>query len=573
MGRRFEPPVGVEHQRREEEATLSLVLKPTKVGGGAVACHALEQVGTCQGVGEHDPLAVLIELALGHERGAADGGDSGRGVAAERLDHRLDLLPGGRRLLGGEWCGLLLAEGQKRSQKENHESFQDATSMYNYTPYCVYCQVCLSGQSRLEFILMKSFLKGILVSILGSQVRRLRAKHDFKIVGVVGSIGKTSTKLAIAKALSAEKRVRYQEGNYNDILSVPLCIFGKEMPSLLNPFSWAKIILQNEAQISSDFPFDFLVLELGTDKPGDIAEFRKYLHIDIAVLTAVTPEHMEFFGTLENVIQEEWSVSFFSDVIFVNRDLCETIPENVDHKKIIFYGKDFGSVYKIQNIQKEEGGFNFEISYKGGRMTDMFYSGVSEVQLYSICVSLAIIRHTLLSIEAAKDSLSGLQSFSGRMQRLEGLKNSIIIDDSYNASPASMKIALDTLYTHKKPHKVAVLGMMNELGSSSPSEHTEVGKYCDPKSLDFVITIGKDANRFLADAAEARGVNVYRAKNSKEAGEILLKNLKEDSAVLVKGSQNGVFAEEAIKAILLNQEDEKKLVRQDEEWKLKKNPH
>ena len=420
---------------------------------------------------------------------------------------------------------------------------------------------------------MKSFLKGILVSILGSQVRRLRAKHDFKIIGVVGSIGKTSTKLAIAKALSAEKRVRYQEGNYNDILSVSLCMFGQTIPSLYNPLAWAKIILQNEVQILGDFPFDFVVLELGTDKPGDIIEFRKYLHIDIAVLTAVTPEHMEFFGSLENVMDEEWSVSFFSDVVFVNRDLCEIIPENVDHKKIIFYGKNFGSVYKIENIKKQENGFNFEISYKGGKMTEMFYESVSEAQLYSICVGLAVVRHFSLSIEEAKHSIENLGAFKGRMQVLEGVKNSTIIDDSYNASPASMKIALDTLYAHKNENKIAVLGMMNELGTSSPDEHTQVGKYCDPKNLDFLVTIGRDANTFLADAAEARGVRVYRAKNSKDAGEIVLKNLKEDSVILVKGSQNGVFAEEAIKSLLLDSKDQKKLVRQGEEWKYRKNLH
>jgi UDP-N-acetylmuramoyl-tripeptide--D-alanyl-D-alanine ligase len=206
-------------------------------------------------------------------------------------------------------------------------------------------------------------------------------------------------------------------------------------------------------------------------------------------------------------------------------------------------------------------------------MTEIFYPAVSEVQLYSICVGLAIVRHTSLSIEAAKDSLSGLQSFKGRMQTLGGVKKSVIIDESYNASPASMKIALDALYAHQKPHKVAVLGMMNELGVSSPDAHTEVGRYCNPETLDFVVTIGRDANSFLADAAQAKGVTVYRAQSSKEAGEIVFRNLKEDSVILVKGSQNGVFAEEAIKPLLADLKDQKRLVRQGDEWKTKKNPH
>lgn len=188
-------------------------------------------------------------------------------------------------------------------------------------------------------------------------------------------------------------------------------------------------------------------------------------------------------------------------------------------------------------------------------------------------MSLAIVRHLSLSIQEAKDSLKNLEAFKGRMQVLRGVKDSIIIDDSYNASPASMKIALDTLYAHKSKNKVAILGMMNELGTSSREEHEILGKYCDPSLLDFVVTIGKDANAFTAPSAEARGTKVYKAKDSVEAGQIVLKNMKENSVILVKGSQNGVFAEEAIKPLLVDVEDRKKLVRQGEEWKSRKNPH
>ena len=84
-------------------------------------------------------------------------------------------------------------------------------------------------------------------------MRRLRNRNNFKIIGVVGSIGKTSTKLAIAKVLESEKRVRYQEGNYNDIVSVPLVFFGHTMPFIWNIFSWILIIVKNEIQIYSDF--------------------------------------------------------------------------------------------------------------------------------------------------------------------------------------------------------------------------------------------------------------------------------------------------------------------------------
>lgn len=417
---------------------------------------------------------------------------------------------------------------------------------------------------------MKCILKKILVGILGYQVRRLRKRHNFKIIGVVGGIGKTSTKLAIAKVLNSERRVRYQEGNYNDIVSVPLVLFGQSMPRLWNIFSWAKIIFKNEIQIYSNFPFDFVVLELGTDGPNQISKFRKYLHLDIAVITAIVPEHMEFFETLEKVAQEEWSVSYFSDIVFANKDLCKIVPANIDHKKVIFYGKGFGSVYKIENIKKVGDNFEFEVSYRGGKVADFYFGAVSEIQLYSICAAIAVSRHSNISPINMKESVKNIISFAGRMQKLSGIKNSVIIDDTYNASPEAMIMALDALYSQPQKQKIAILGMMNELGKSSRDEHIKIGKYCNPKLLDLVVTVGKDTNAFLAPTARENGCRVYEAKDSTDAGNFVAGKIGNDAVILAKGSQNGVFIEEALKPLLKNRFDISKLVRQDEEWMKKK---
>src|SRR3990167_5428097 len=130
---------------------------------------------------------------------------------------------------------------------------------------------------------MKQYARSIVVWVLGIQVRRLRKKNDLTIVGVVGSIGKTSTKLAIAQTLGATRTVRYQTGNYNDIVSVPLVFFGLDLPSLLNPFAWLKVFIKTERVIGSDYPYEIVVVELGTDGPGQIAAFKRYLMLDIAV--------------------------------------------------------------------------------------------------------------------------------------------------------------------------------------------------------------------------------------------------------------------------------------------------
>ncbi len=391
---------------------------------------------------------------------------------------------------------------------------------------------------------MKSVFKNILVKILGWQVRRLRKKNDFKIIGVVGSIGKTSTKLAIAKVLESGKKVRYQEGNYNEIISVPLIFFGHKMPEIWNIFEWIKIIFQNEWQIWREFPFDVVVTELGTDAPGQISQFRKYLLLDIAVITAIAPEHMEFFKTIENVAEEEWSVRYFSDLTFVNRNLCRILPKDFDHSNVIFYGKDFDPIYK--------------------------YEAVSPVQLYSISIAIIIAKNLNISNDKIIKAVSEIKSFSGRMAKLKGIKNSTIIDDTYNASPDAVKMALDTLYNWPASQRIAILGMMNELGAVSEEEHKKVGQYCNPKFLDFVVTVGKDADLFLAKAAKENGCLVYEAKNSTDAGKFVAEKIKEGAVILAKGSQNGVFTEEALKPLLADKSDISKLVRQDKYWMDKK---
>lgn len=417
---------------------------------------------------------------------------------------------------------------------------------------------------------MKSFFKKIIVSILGFQVKRLLKNKKPIVIGVVGSIGKTSTKLAIAKILEGEKKVRYQEGNYNDIVSVPLVFFGHKMPKIWDIFSWFFIFLKNEIQILFKYPFEIVVLELGTDGPGQMAMFRKYIHLDIAVISAIAPEHMEFFKSIEAVAEEEWSVVFFSDIVFVNKDLCKIIPSDVENRKIVYYGKDPGSVYKIENITKKEDLFYFDVSFNGNKIFETSYRAFSEIELYSILIAIVLALKFGIDIDKIKNKIKKYQSFSGRMQRLKGIKNTTIIDDTYNASPIAMKIALDSMYKERANQRIAILGMMNELGDFSEEEHKKIGSHCDPKFLDLVVTIGKDANNFLAPEAKKRGCEVYQAKNSKEAGLFVKEKLKEGALILAKGSQNGVFAEESLKPLLANKEDYSKLVRQDKYWMNKK---
>ena len=97
--------------------------------------------------------------------------------------------------------------------------------------------------------IMKNFFRAIVIKVLWGQVSRLRKKHNPKVIGVAGSVGKTSTKIAVAKVLSEKYQVAWQEGNYNDVVSIPLVFFNRKMPSLMNPFAWLLLFIKNEIKI------------------------------------------------------------------------------------------------------------------------------------------------------------------------------------------------------------------------------------------------------------------------------------------------------------------------------------
>lgn len=417
---------------------------------------------------------------------------------------------------------------------------------------------------------MKKNAKRLVAAILGRQVRRLLRKRQVQVIAVAGSVGKTSTKLAIAQLLEAKFRVRYQRGNYNDFVTVPLVFFGLSLPRLFNPFAWLLTFLKIEWQLLWPYKFDVVVLELGTDGPGQLSQFSSYLTVDIGVLTAITPEHMEFFGDLSAVAKEELTVGELSKRLLINADLCA--PEHLQSQpSAISYGTSEAAVYRLTDTELSAKGYRYKLQKKGVVIAQGTYQGISVTQLYSLAAAMAVGDMLGMNGTEMADTAARFQPVSGRMQLLPGQKDSLIIDDSYNASPEAVRAALQALYALEAPQKIALLGNMNELGGFSASAHAEIGALCDPAKLDLVVTLGPDANEYLAAAAERAGCKVVRTRSPYEAGEQIRSVLEPGGAVLVKGSQNRVFAEEAIKTLLKDPADASKLVRQSASWmKLKK---
>ena len=412
--------------------------------------------------------------------------------------------------------------------------------------------------------MLKKLARSIVCAILEWQVRRLRSRHQFQVIAVAGSIGKTSTKLAIAHTLEVSRRVIYQTGNYNDRVTVPLVLFGQSLPGLTNVFAWLRIFAVNEAKIRLPHYYQIAVVELGTDGPGQIGRFA-YLQPDITIVTAITPEHMEYFKTLDAVAAEELTVCDFSKKIVVNVD--DTPPHYLEGRGVLTYGSQPGVTYRATETERRGlAGTEIELQLASQPTMSATAQILGQQGVKILLAAAAAAELAGLTDEELQAGLKEVRPFAGRMQILPGIKGSTIIDDTYNASPAPVIAALDVLYETESPQRIAILGNMNELGDFSRQAHEQVGEYCRPDKLELVVTIGPDAEKYLMPAAIKQGCKVVACNSPYEAGEYVRDHLIQGSIVLAEGSQNRVFAEESLKVLLANEADARKLVRQSSYW-------
>lgn len=419
--------------------------------------------------------------------------------------------------------------------------------------------------------MFKSFIR----KKLEKAVKKYFKKHpDVKLVVVVGSVGKTSTKIAIGTVLNEKYRIRLHEGNHNAELSAPLAILGVEFPKDIRKLTqWMAVFKAVRSRIKQPSDVDVIVQELGTDGIGQIPHFGTYLNPDIAVVTAVSDEHMEFFKTLDAVAAEELAAANFSKTALINRDdIAGTYAAAITNPSINTYGTSDIAEYHFMTDD-----FTFADGFSGSFIAPEFSEPITAtvhvVGEHSIRAAVAAgavgAKLGLSSTEIAA-GIEKIVPVSGRMNILRGVEGVVIIDDTYNSSPAAAAQALRALYQMNVAQKVVVLGSMNELGDTSAQAHESIGMLCDPTQLDHVITVGEEAEKYLAPAARAKGCHVVCFRNALEAGAYAHKVLAPEAAILFKGSQGGIYLEEAIKIVLHATSDEEKLVRQSQAWLRKK---
>ena len=412
--------------------------------------------------------------------------------------------------------------------------------------------------------------KTFILHKIQNYTKRYFKKHpEVKLIVVAGSVGKTSTKRALATVLSQRYRVRMHEGNHNTEFAVPLAILGIDYPDdVHSPLAWLAVFRAAAARIRQPSDVDVIIQELGTDNPGDIAAFGEYLAPDLALVTAVTPEHMEFFKTLEAVAKEELSVSDFSKKVLINRDDIDSrFAEFETNDNFNTYGTTGAAEYRFELNE-----FTPTAGYRGtiyALDAEPFEATIDVVGEHSLRPVVGAIATGLQMGLTSADIVSGLAKITavpGRMSSLKGMNDVIVIDDTYNSSPAAAAAALQTLYSFDfASQRIAVLGDMRELGETSKAEHEHLGQLCDPSLLSWVVLVGPETMNYTAPAARAKGCQVHLARNAIEAGEFVRSVVQPGTAVLVKGSQNTIYLEETVK-LLVELSEHEKLVRQSPYW-------
>ncbi len=435
---------------------------------------------------------------------------------------------------------------------------------------------------------MIEFLKKIAKKIVSIKLEWLAKmalkRYKPKIVAVTGSVGKTGTKDMIGLVLGAKYTVRASQKSFNSEIGVPLTILN--LPNAWsNPFKWFVNFWRGFWLVVWPHKYpEWLVLEVGADRPGDIQKVAKWLMADVVVITRVpdVPVHVEYFKSAGEVIKEKLSLigGLKKDgVLVVNSDdpnLAGALAKHPNQTKIT-YGFErgavvFGShphvVYRDHDGAKKPDGIACKVDYEGNNLSLRLPGVIAVHQLYSALAAFAVgVSQGVNKIEAV-EALSHAVTAPGRMRAIDGIKNSVILDDTYNASPVAVSAALEMLGRLKTAGKrVAVLGEMMELGDKTIDAHRQIGAEAATVS-DMIVAVGLRA-KFILEAAREKGKDEKDLKwfdNSREAGVWLQNEIGAGDTILVKGSQSSRM-ERVVEEIMLRPElKEELLCRQEKEW-------
>ncbi len=386
------------------------------------------------------------------------------------------------------------------------------------------------------------------------------------IIGVTGSVGKTSTKEAIGVVLRRLRRVRVSPGSLNSEVGLPLAVIGEWSPADLELVSknvepgtkrirkalfWSKVIVRGCLQLMfapvGGYP-ELLVLEYGADRPGDLKYLLEIAKPQIAVVTAVgkVPAHVEFYPNVEAVVREKARLpeglptNGFA-VLSADDGAVAAMRERT-RAHVLTFGFSENAEVRVTNFEHriQEGrptGISFKLEYGGSFVPVRIDGSLGRAVALSAAAAGAIGIVFGMHLVRIAEALAYFDPPRRRMRLMAGMRGSYLIDDSYNASPLSVHAAIETVKQLPAARKIAVLGDMLEIGEYAIPAHAAVGKDA-AKVFDIVVAVGPRA-KFIAEAAREQGIlkrNVFSFETGDDAKGMLQGLLRKGDLVLIKAS-------------------------------------
>ena len=344
-----------------------------------------------------------------------------------------------------------------------------------------------------------------------------------EIIGITGSVGKTTTKEAIVQVLSERFKTLGTIGNLDPVFNIPMTLL-KIRPRT------AKV-----------------VLEMGIEYPGEMDFYLNLAKPKIGVITRVYWTHTEFLGDLDGVISEKGKLlealpkNGFAVLNFDDEYVREKMASKTQ-AKIFWYGSYPEVNLRISGfLHQGKEGSTFKLQHKNQEI-EINWKLIGEHQTVAAAAAASVGFLSGLTLPEIKKGLEKLQPQPHRMNLIDGPNQSLILDDSYNSSPIAVVMALETLraLAHKGA-AIAVLGDMLELGKYEKAGHSEVGAKAAEVNLDYLITLGKRA-KIIAEKAKNDGIkNILMSNDITQVISEIKKNAQKDDVILVKASRHAHF--------------------------------
>ena len=355
-----------------------------------------------------------------------------------------------------------------------------------------------------------------------------REQLDVKVVGITGSVGKTSTKEMIASVLSTKYKVQKTQKNFNNEVGLPLTVFS----------------IADEHEIA--------VLEMGISDFGEMTRLTNIAKPDICVITNIGQCHLENLGDRDGVLKAKTEIfagmKEQGDVVLNGEDDKLLTVQTVDGKPVHYFTKEQtaeAEVYASNIVSRGLLGTQCTIHTKQGDM-DVHIHMPGEHMVNNALTATVVGLLCDLSLEQIKEGIEKAETLAGRSHIIEAEKY-VIIDDCYNANPVSMRAALDLLET-AVGRKVAIVGSMFELGEKEEQLHYDIGVYGAEKNIDVVVALGQLGEKIYEGIKATGEKEAYHFETVEEFLQQKDSILKEKDTILVKAS-HGMHLEQIVDAL------------------------